>query len=520
MTELTQITSYSGIVPNKATQTKEEFANAVYPYLNYFNSTFTPQSQDLVADLNTLSTEINEAKDVCEVAKDLVNYKGIWSTSSDYYPYAVGVTVTDGDDKYLSLVDNNDAQTSDTSSWECVIPKKVPTVSTDFKLPDFSTLTDNIFILTDELTRDVRKVYDKNTGVWNYLDLSKAIKVEMNNFGAVALMPDGYLWALGDNYKFGLGLPEDKTYAEWTKITVMSNVIDFSVSTSGYTIIAIDTNNDLYGIGYNSKGELGTGDTNAVTEWTNLNQKAKYIFGKAGWHTAIIGLDDIVYTCGQNNYGQLGLGDTDDRLTFTSTGVDAVFGTCLDLGDTFLVKSDGSLWFTGRNYNGESGLGDTNSRSSFTSVPIGTDTVSKLAGRSYGTVFFINQDGELYGAGYNYKGQLGLGDTNDRHTFTDIGIKAKEVAITSFAYTTTFIIGTDDILYSTGYNGKYLLDTGDTTDRNTFANMNKSVDRLICGFQSFMYIRGVNRYCIGVNNYYQLGLPNDKTDKTTFEQYL
>lgn len=54
------MTQYTGTVPNKATQTKEEFANAVHPYLNYFNSTFTPNLTAVSTALTTFKTEVNE----------------------------------------------------------------------------------------------------------------------------------------------------------------------------------------------------------------------------------------------------------------------------------------------------------------------------------------------------------------------------------------------------------------------------------------------------------------------------
>jgi hypothetical protein len=63
MTKLPKITKFTGLVPDKATMDKDTFANSVHNYLNYFNDTFVPESQDFTDKMNTLSDEVQTAAD-------------------------------------------------------------------------------------------------------------------------------------------------------------------------------------------------------------------------------------------------------------------------------------------------------------------------------------------------------------------------------------------------------------------------------------------------------------------------
>ena len=86
---------------------------------------------------------------------------------------------------------------------------------------------------------------------------------------------------------------------------------------------------------------------------------------------------------------------------------------------TFIIKNDGTVYSTGRNDSGQLGLGDTNNRTTFTKVNI--DNV-KCIYCGYYHSFILKKDGTVYSAGNNYYGQLGLGDNTNRSTFTKVNI--------------------------------------------------------------------------------------------------
>ena len=87
------VSGYSGTIPDKATQTKTEFANNVQPFLNYINAIFVPDNSAMITSLNiwtseanNLKDEVNAMKDTAVTAKDTAlassNYKGLWSSLS------------------------------------------------------------------------------------------------------------------------------------------------------------------------------------------------------------------------------------------------------------------------------------------------------------------------------------------------------------------------------------------------------------------------------------------------------
>ena len=81
-----------------------------------------------------------------------------------------------------------------------------------------------------------------------------------------------------------------------------------------------------------------------------------------------------------------------------------------------MLKNDGSLWACGRNVYGELGLGDSTQRTTFTQV---IDNVKQIAcGSGYSII--LKNDGSLWSCGYNYYGNLGLGTSTTTTTLTQV----------------------------------------------------------------------------------------------------
>jgi alpha-tubulin suppressor-like RCC1 family protein len=88
---------------------------------------------------------------------------------------------------------------------------------------------------------------------------------------------------------------------------------------------------------------------------------------------------------------------------------------------TFVIKNDGTVWATGRTANGELGLGDTTDRNTFTQLSSSFNNPKQISCGEYHT-FIVKQDGTVWATGWNYYGQLGLGDTTNRSSFTQVNI--------------------------------------------------------------------------------------------------
>ena len=72
----------------------------------------------------------------------------------------------------------------------------------------------------------------------------------------------------------------------------------------------------MYGCGYNSEGQQGSGDQNSVLTFTKRGENVKEVScsDETTWY---IDNNNDLYGCGSNGSGQQGSGDQNSVLTFT-----------------------------------------------------------------------------------------------------------------------------------------------------------------------------------------------------------
>ena len=226
------------------------------------------------------------------------------------------------------------------------------------------------------------------------------------------------------------------------------------MSLSDYSLI-LKNDGTLWGCGYNAHGQLGLGDAsnrNTFTEITTNANNIKSIYCGC-YHTLILENDGTLWGCGRNDYGQLGLGDKTNRTTFTqiTTNADNVKSVYCGCYYTIILKNDGTLWGCGYNGYGQLGLGDTNNRNTFTQITTNTDNIKEVYCGGYHTLILKN-DGTLWGTGYNSYGQLGLGDSDNRYTFTEIATNANNIKSLCCGSHHTLILKNDGTLWRCGWN--------------------------------------------------------------------
>ena len=256
---------------------------------------------------------------------------------------------------------------------------------------------------------------------------------------SLILKTDGTLWAVGLNEDGQLGVGDKVPSGDLqggyganmtdfinTPIEVTNDVKSMSAG-SNYTLV-LKNDDTLWAAGENYSGQLATGDKINRTSLIKIADSVKNM--NAGLrHTLILKTDNTLWAAGWNHCGQLGVGDkvpsgqlSDASTTFVEVTSDV---KSMNAGDsyTLVLKNDDTLWAAGENHRGNFGIGTVDSQ--YTANPIlikiNTNVKKMYAGIGVSTLVLKNDD-TLWVAGNNQDGQLGLGDLEDRHTFTQITI--------------------------------------------------------------------------------------------------
>ena len=254
------------------------------------------------------------------------------------------------------------------------------------------------------------------------------------------------------------------------------------VATSGGHKFVLTTEGILHAWGDNQYGQLGFApDTDYGYTPSNTNRPtivdgtwSKVAAG--GKHSAAIDTDGHLWTAGGTGKGQLGTGDTDNRTTWTETASDRTF-TDVACGNDFTlaIAADGTLWFAGW---GTPDWTPVQPGTTFTQVSATANTWAALA--SDGTVQYnTNNQASVYTRG-DICTQVATGPDTvlclraDGNVYTntngwhDTGLKdVKSIAAGHHSY---YAITNDGHLWTWGWNGDGQLANGRTGNGTYWTN--------------------------------------------------
>jgi alpha-tubulin suppressor-like RCC1 family protein len=326
-----------------------------------------------------------------------------------------------------------------------------------------------------------------------------------------------------------------------------------SVSGGRNHTLILKNDNTLWGTGYNDGGQLGLGhcreqhtfvqileqDTPAKLLRRPIDNIKSVHCGSA--HTLILKNDDTLWGSGNNYVGQLGLGHTDNQHTFLQLlqqdtpakllrrPIDNVKSVSCGVFHTLILKNDDTLWGSGYNERGQLGLGHTNDQHIFVELPINN---IKSVYCSYHYTLILKNDDTLWGAGDNDQGQLGLGHTNNQHTFVqllqqDTHVKSLRQPINNIKSVScgpnhTIILKNDNTLRGSGYNQYGQLGLGHTDDQHTFIQLLiDNIKSVSCGAAHIFILKNDNTlWCTGSNYAGQLGLGYTNSSNTFIQIHL
>ena len=256
-----------------------------------------------------------------------------------------------------------------------------------------------------------------------------------------------------------------------------NNIINIKrIYIANYTSYIISESYNLYVCGYNNNGETGVGYSGQINTWTKIdiagiNNNVKEIITNNNSSSYLITLDNNLYVCGNNYSSQLGVDNVTNILTWTKINKIGINNNVKKVinnnNSSYLITLDNNLYVCGYNYFGQLGVGNT-AGLAWTKIDIVgiTDNVKEVINSDYSS-YLITKDNNLYVCGYNYYGQLGLGNTNNTLTWTKITLSGiidnvKEVIINN---NSSYLITKDNNLYVCGSNNYGQLGVGDTYNR-------------------------------------------------------
>lgn len=224
----------------------------------------------------------------------------------------------------------------------------------------------------------------------------------------LALKDDGSLWAWGAN---GVGQVGDGTQTDRFAPTHIGSSTWIAIGAGMYHSLAVRSDGTLWAWGHNGQGQLGDGTTTHRFVPTQVGTDTDWVDVDAGYaHSVARKSDGTLWSWGWNQYGQLGDGTQVNSSSPVQIGTDVDWASVNAGGDsTLATKADGTLWSWGDNTAGTLGRAG----SGLSPAQVGADTdwarVSLSPCGNYTPVLGIKTGGTLWGWGYNWEAELGLG---------------------------------------------------------------------------------------------------------------
>jgi alpha-tubulin suppressor-like RCC1 family protein len=278
----------------------------------------------------------------------------------------------------------------------------------------------------------------------------------------LVLLPDGALWAFGDNSHGQLGLPGDHRTPARVPVT---DVI--AVSAGWAHTLALRADGTVLSWGAGNEGQLGTGGTADSATPTPIPGLSDVVAVSAGWlQSFVLKRDGTVWAFGTNDVGQLGDGTQTNRLSPVPvsglSNVTAIAGGWLH---GLALKQDGTAWVWGDNSLSELGDGTTAASLVPKQVPGLSDLNLIATGPAAAHSFARTSDGRLWGWGLDDNGELGLGAPSDREP-TPIEVTAiPDAREVSAGGDHTVVLRADGTVWTMGDNSAGQLGDGTRDDR-------------------------------------------------------
>ncbi|XP_040518219.1 RCC1 and BTB domain-containing protein 2 isoform X5 [Gallus gallus] len=256
---------------------------------------------------------------------------------------------------------------------------------------------------------------------------------------------------------------------------------------AGNEVLYVTENDEVFVLGMNCSGCLGTGDIQSTIEPKRLDslcgKKIACLSYGSGPHVVLATEEGEVYTWGHNAYSQLGNGTTNHGLVPCQVSTNLVNKKVIEVAcgshHSMVLTSDGEVYTWGYNNSGQVGSGSTANQ------PIPRRVTSCLQNKVVVNIacgqmcsMAVVENGEVYVWGYNGNGQLGLGSSGNQPTPCRIaalqGIRVQRVAC---GCAHTLVLTDEGQIYAWGANSYGQLGTGNKSNQSYPTTVTVDKDR-------------------------------------------
>lgn len=233
-------------------------------------------------------------------------------------------------------------------------------------------------------------------------------------FHSIAIKSDGSMWTWGKGADFRLGTNSTQNESIPVKITApFPKKWKYASAGQGHSL-AIDTDGKLWGWGYNTSGQLGTGDNDTKQTPVQIGTSTNWIKVYAGVNptgdcfSLALNADGELYGMGYNDRYELGLDDRVNRNVPTRIGTETYVEAAAGDSHAFAINTDGTLWRWGTffGYGYQSGVPKSQPEK-FNEAGNGWVDIKTSIFSAIG----LKNNGYLYSWGQNEFGALGLGSS-------------------------------------------------------------------------------------------------------------
>ena len=223
---------------------------------------------------------------------------------------------------------------------------------------------------------------------------------------------DENIWSVGNN-KHGQLILGHKISQFKFQQTSCSAV--YKISTGDYHSLYQNNLGEIFGCGFNEKGQLGLGHKYSQTQACKipLHNINVIDFCCGSLYTLFLDIEGNVYSVGYNVHGSLGTGNTTNQILIQANqnipDIPSIrIISCIN-ASSYLVDIHGDVWGFGLNFDGQLGNGDKKKRNSPTKIQSLNDITQISKGPCGTHVLVKNSQNEIFVVGDNKYGQLGGG---------------------------------------------------------------------------------------------------------------